>query len=122
MRSLTRGDVPTSPGVYALYRHGTRMYVGKAARLIDRVWRKHSGRGRVMTGSAMRRNVAQHLGIASANDIYTGAYQPTPHELARVRRRLDSCEIAWRECADDDAAVKLERAMKQEYRPPLTKI
>ena len=56
MATLTVGDLPVDPGVYALYRDGDRKYVGKADSLRDRVWKNHSGRGQLMTTSAMRRN------------------------------------------------------------------
>jgi hypothetical protein len=91
MQDLRAADVPDKPGAYALYRNGARMYVGKANSLNDRVWKSHCGRGPVMAGSAMRRNVAQHLGIASANDIYKRRYQPTPEEVQSVRDWLDGC-------------------------------
>jgi hypothetical protein len=63
---LTRAGISRSPGVYALYRDGAAVYVGKAKRLDDRLRAKHFGRGRSMTNSALRRNVAELLGIASA--------------------------------------------------------
>jgi predicted GIY-YIG superfamily endonuclease len=121
MRELRAADIPSSAGVYALYREGERMYVGKAGCLRDRVWKNHSGRGAVMTSSAMRRNLAEHLGIATAADIKGRRYQPAPDEVARVRDWLDGCEVTWRECSDETAAVALEAAMKAERRPPLTK-
>ena len=62
MATLTAGDLPVGPGVYALYGDGDRMYIGKADSLRDRVWKNHSGRGQLMTTSAMRRNIAEHLG------------------------------------------------------------
>ena len=74
-----------------------------------------------MGTSAMRRNVAEHLGIAEAKDIKEGRYRISAREAARVRAWLDECEIAWRECVDDAAAKELETAMKREYLPPLTK-
>jgi len=45
MASIAADEIPVSPGVYALYRGRTRMYVGKADRLCDRIWKNHSGRG-----------------------------------------------------------------------------
>jgi hypothetical protein len=54
-------DVPTDAGVYAWYRDGVAIYVGKAVSLRARVWGNHLGRGSVMTSSAFRRNVAAHL-------------------------------------------------------------
>lgn len=121
MVELRAACIPTAAGVYALYRNGTRMYVGKAGSLRDRVWKNHSGRGASTTNSAMRRNVAEHLGIATAADIKTGRHRPVPAEIAAVREWLDGCEIAWRECVDEPAAVALETAMKYEDLPPLTK-
>jgi hypothetical protein len=74
-----------------------------------------------MGTSALRRNVAEHLGIATANDIKEKHYGVSAEEAKRVRTWLDRCEIAWRKCATEAAAVKLEKAMKREYMPPLTK-
>jgi hypothetical protein len=121
MATLRAVDIPESPGVYALYRGGERMYVGKADCLRDRVWKNHSGRGAVMTGSAMRRNVAEHLGIATSADIKARRYQPTPDEMLAVRTWLDGCDIAWVECDNKNAAKDLEADFKAEYKPPLTK-
>jgi hypothetical protein len=121
MAALTKASIPTSAGVYALYRNGKPMYVGKAKCLQERVWKNHSGRGRGMGTSAMRRNVAEHLGIAKAAAIKEGKHRITRGEAARVRAWLDGCEIAWRECVDDEAAKTLETKMKVEYLPPLTK-
>jgi hypothetical protein len=121
MRTLGPEGIPTAPGVYVLYRRGKPVYVGKAISLQDRIWKNHSGRGRVMTGSALRRNIAEHLRIASADAIKNRLYQPTPSEVAKVRTWLDGCEIAWRTCPTPAAAVALETAMKAEWMPPLTK-
>jgi len=121
MSSLRKEDIPLDPGVYALYRAGKPMYVGKAKSLQGRVGKNHSGRGRGMGTSAMRRNVAEHLGIATANEIKEGLYRVSAEEAERVRAWLDRCEIAWRKCPTEAAAVELEKAMKREYLPPLTK-
>ena len=121
MRELRAADIPTSAGVYALYRDDAPVYVGKAGCLRDRVWGNHSRRGTSMTNSALRRNVAQLLGIATAADIKGRRYRPTTEDAAAVRAWLDECEIAWRECADEPAAVALETAMKAEQMPSLTK-
>jgi GIY-YIG catalytic domain-containing protein len=121
MSGLRKADIPASAGVYALYRRGEPMYVGKATSLQTRVWKNHGGRGRGMGTSAMRRNVAERLGIAAANEIKDGAYRPTADDAARVRRWLDGCEIAWRESESEPSAKVLEGEMKAEYLPPLTK-
>src|SRR6188472_4445975 len=84
-RRLTKADVPFEPGVYAWYRNGRAVYVGKADSLVRRVWANHLGNSRAIHGSAFRRNVAESLGIASAADIYTGRYTLTDAELTAVR-------------------------------------
>jgi hypothetical protein len=121
MTKLRKDDIPMSAGVYALYRDGKPKYVGKAKCLQNRVWKNHGGRGLGMGTSAMRRNVAEHLGIAEAKDIKAGRHRMTAEDAVRVRAWLDRCEIAWQECADDTAAKEFEAAMKREYLPPLTK-
>lgn len=118
---LTRDQLPLDPGVYSFWRDGKPVYVGKATSLRSRVWKSHGGRGAVMTGSAFRRNVAEHLGIASANDIYKRIYQPTDQEVSRVRAFIEGCEAAWITCPTEPAAVDLETRMKREWTPPLTK-
>jgi hypothetical protein len=121
LSTLKEGEIPTDPGVYAIYRGGQRTYVGKASSLRNRIWRNHCRRGAVLTGSALRRNVAEHLGVGTAADIKARRYQPTPGELEAVRRWLEACEVAWIRCGCHADASALEDAMKSEHKPPLTK-
>jgi predicted GIY-YIG superfamily endonuclease len=120
LKTLTRPDVPVEPGVYALYRHGRSMYVGKANSLKSRFWGQHMSRNADMTKSALRRNVAAHLGIATAADIKARCYQPSEGELDRVASWIRDCDVAWLECETAKTAVDLERDMKNESMPPLT--
>lgn len=119
---LQKGDIPPNPGVYAWYRDGEAIYVGKAASLRKRLWNNHLGRGAVMTGSAFRRNVAQQLGFGTANAIKTSAYVPTPEQVQAVRDFIGSCEVAWRTTDTAKAALDLESDMKREWMPPLTRM
>ncbi len=121
LADLLKADIPASPGVYALYRDDQRVYMGKAASLCDRIWKNHCGRGAVMTGSALRRNIAEHLKIASSADIKARRYRPTADEIAAVRLWLDGCEVAWIERVSQQAAEQHEGALKAEYMPLLTK-
>lgn len=66
-----------------------------------------------MTGSAFRRNVAEHLGIATANDIKTKAHIPTPDDSRAVRDFIEGCRVAWRTTKTKEAAVKLEWDIKR---------
>src|SRR4051794_23556444 len=107
VRTLTKSDVPTAPGVYALYRDGERTYVGKASSLQARVVGQHCARGASMTNSALRRNVCQHVGIAAAVDIKTRRYRTTTADARSVTAWLEMCEFAWIECPDAAAALAL---------------
>ncbi len=74
-----------------------------------------------MTGSALRRNVAEHLGIATATAIKKRKYRPTPEDARRVVHWIDGCEVAWITCATPKEAHDLETDMKHENKPPLTR-
>ena len=123
LAELKASDLPECPGVYAVYRNAQPVYVGLAERqsLRERFWGSHRGRGVSMTGSALRRNVAERLGIASASDIKKRRYRPTTDDASRVVAWIDGCDVAWIVCESASAAWQLEHDMKAEYRPPLTK-
>ena len=120
--TLAREDIPTSPGVYAWYRRGKAIYVGKAKSLRDRLWTRHLGKGKALGSSAFRRNVAAQLGIATAVDIKAGRYQPNASELLTIRAFIEECEVAWVKTRTPAAAVKHEDDIKDEWMPPLTKM
>lgn len=122
---LTDRQVPKEPGVYALYRDGDPVYVGKASSLRDRFWKAHMGTGPDLSRSALRRNVAQHLGFA--HSAATMAARPpappalTDEQLAATNAWVLECEVAWIVCSSPAEAGELEDRMKQEWMPPLTK-
>lgn len=119
---LTRELIPENPGVYGWYRHGKRMYVGKADSLRSRVWGNHLGRSKAPTGSAFRRNVAEHLGYGTPAAIKSKEVELTNEQLAALREWIDGCEVAWLTCATAEEAIELERKLKEEFKPPLTKV
>jgi hypothetical protein len=120
--SVTLAGIPDEAGVYALYRDGAAVYVGKAKSLRSRLWNCHLRRGPSMTNSAMRRNVAQFLGIASAADIKARHYRPTLEDAQRVSDWIRDGELAWVECESEAAALALEDELKREWKPALTRI
>lgn len=120
LTELGGGSLPALPGVYALWRDDAPVYVGKAKSLVSRLGKAHRGRGVSMTNSALRRNVAEYLGIATANDIKTGR-PVTRAEADRVNAWLDGCLASWLTVDSEDAALRLEDAFKREWLPPLTK-
>lgn len=120
--NVTRAGIPVEPGVYALYRDGAAMYIGKATSLRARLWSCHLRTGKSMANSAMRRNVAQFLDIARAADIKTRRYLPTNDDARRVTEWIRACELVWVECESEGAARAVEDALKREWKPPLTRM
>jgi hypothetical protein len=120
--NLKRDAIPMSPGVYAWYRGVERWYVGKAACLRDRIWGNHLGKGASLSGSALRRNVAEHLDYGDPESTKRGITKLTSEQLDAVRAWLLACDVAWLSCATAAEAVDLEARLKTEFRPQLTKI
>lgn len=120
-RDLQRREIPGVSGVYAWYDRGQAMYVGKGVPLRNRVG-THLGRGGSMAGSAFKRNVAESLGFSTPALIKSGAYRLSDDEFARLYTFLDEFEVAWITCDGPAEALALERAMKREWKPPLTKL
>lgn len=118
---LKATDIPDAPGVYAWFRNQSRMYVGTAASLRTRIFKNHLGKGNSLKGSALRRNVAEHLGFASAAALKTGEAKLTAEQLAEVRIWLKCCDVAWLTCGSAGLALGLETRLKSEFMPPLTK-
>jgi hypothetical protein len=75
-----------------------------------------------MTNSAQRRKIAQFLGFASVADIKAGRNMPTLKEAKRVAEWIWVGELAWVECESEDSALAVEKALKREWKPPLTRI
>lgn len=119
---LRLGNVPRSYGVYAFYRADARVYVGRAASAggLEKRLNMHLNRSADLSWSAFRRNVAEQFGIPTS--------QTRPHkdclssaQLGRVNAWVDGCEVAWIETDSVEGAKKLEKRLKSEFMPPLTK-
>ena len=119
--TLSRADIPLDAGVYAWYETGLVVYVGKAVSLLKRIWLCHLAESPSMGNSALRRNAAEDLGFGTAARIKNRSYRLTPAQLSAVNARVRSWSVAWVVCASPRAARDLEKAMKNEWRPRLTK-
>lgn len=123
-RELTGPDVPTGAGVYAWYRDGAAIYVGKATGadgVRGRVWKNHLQTGNDLSRSSFRRNVCELLGIAPTSRTTIRPTVMTTAEVARVNEWIRSCEVAWQLCASKAEAEDLEDRLKREWKPPLIK-
>ncbi len=119
--TLRRAYIPVSPGVYAWYRRGQAIYVGKADSLASRLWSQHLGQSASLHNSAFRRNVAESLGFGAPADIYSGRVRLEPGQLRAVRDWIMTCSVAWIQCATKLEAAALESDLKAESMPKLTK-
>ena len=122
MRQLVgRAVLPTSPGVYVVYRAGAErpLYVGVAAtQTVAERWRKQHLYPRA-GGSALRRSLGLHLGlVATKLRRGDGRYYPPGVEEA-ITRFLESCEIEFFPTATADEADDLEHELRQQLRPEL---
>ncbi|MEO6577980.1 MAG: hypothetical protein ABIO99_03670 [Candidatus Limnocylindria bacterium] len=117
MRVMCRGAQGSTPGIG----RGRAVYIGKADELHGRAWGDHMGNGASMGSSAFRRNVAERLGFGSSADIKERRVRLSPIQLAEVRSWILRCSVTWIECRTIAEAVELEKAMKREWMPPLTK-
>ncbi len=116
--------VPTTPGVYAFYRDGTPVYVGVAAGsggLRRRLQREHLDRRRDLSRSAFRRNVAEHIGVATVAQAKIRPTVMTDEQVDAVNEWVTGCEVAWMEAVSAAHARQLEDELKAERRPFLTK-
>jgi hypothetical protein len=119
---LSHSSIPSEPGVYALYRGEKRVYVGETSSLHGRIWGGHMSRSKSMRGSALRRNVAEHLGFGSAANIYAGSTTVSDVQRETVSRWIEDCDIAWHECGSKKEARALERSLREQDLPPLNKM
>lgn len=115
--------VPKSYGVYAFYRDGDRIYVGRAIAaggLRKRLCGMHLLIGPDASWSAFRRNVAETQGVPTSVTRVHGDTLSVA-QLERLNEWVAGCEVAWIECRSAEEATALEVSMKAEYKPPLTK-
>lgn len=123
VRSFKVERAPTAPGVYAFYRGGAAVYVGRAVTEsgIRSRLRTHTATGVDLSHSSFRRNVAEHLGVAPTSVTRARPPQLTLEQVEPVNKWISGCTIRWVEATTVDEARQLEEDMKAEWKPPLTK-
>lgn len=121
---VDEADIPTEPGVYAFYRDGQPVYVGRAISrrgLRTRLWRNHLALGLDLSHSSFRRNVCEELGIAPTSVTRQRPPQLRAEQVETVNEWIQGCEVAWVTLDTADEADKFETAIKLEWMPRLTK-
>lgn len=123
VRTFSAATAPASPGVYAFYRDGVAMYIGRAVTdggLRSRL-RTHRSTGVDLSHSSFRRNVAEHLGVAPTSITRMRPPQLTEDQVAPINEWIAACTVRWLTAASVDAAKQLEDDIKSELKLPLTK-
>lgn len=121
--TLSLAAVPTDPGAYAFYRDGSAVYVGRAVTatgLRSRL-RTHTATGVDLSHSSFRRNVAEHLGVASTSVTRRRPPELSPADVDPVNAWIRACDVRWMTAPSVEAAKRLEDHLKLEAKPPLTK-
>lgn len=119
---LQRKDVPASPGVYAFYKDGTAVYVGRALAqrgLRGRLLGDHLSTSPDLSRSTLRRSVAAEQGVATRAEAAARPTLLTQEQAALVDDWLSACEVTWVECATAGEAAELEEALRVEWMPRL---
>ena len=119
--SINPSNVSDAPGVYAWYKNGQPIYVGKGTSLRRRIIKEHCDTGCDLSRSAFRRNVGEHLGVATMSIMKLRPPTLNATKVLPVTNWIKACEVAWIVCVDADGAAQLEADMKAEWMPPLTK-
>jgi GIY-YIG catalytic domain len=119
--TLSRGEIPRSPGVYAWFQDGECVYVGKATSLRERL-SKHRSTSLDLSRSTLRATVAAtELGITRS----LARSRPTvmtPEQIAVVSKWFSTAEVSWRECQTQMEADTLERRLRSSWMPVLNLI
>jgi len=118
---LLRGHIPQVAGVYAWFRDGDCVYVGKAKNLRQRL-SAHRSTSADLSRSTLRASVAvRELGIGRK----TARSRPSTlhaEQVSQVNEWLAACEVAWVACPDPGVADEMERRLRGHWMPPLNRM
>lgn len=119
--TLSRADIPTSPGVYAWFKQGSCVYVGKATDLRSRLSR-HRSTSLDLSRSTLRASVAVlELGVTRHHARLRPTVM-TREQVATITAWFNSADVAWIECPTPAEASSLEDRLRAAWMPPLNRM
>lgn len=116
--TVQRADVPSQPGVYAWFRGGECVYLGKASDLRSRL-ASHLASSLDLSRSTLRSWIAvRELGLTRE---YTRRRPTvmTGEQVAVVNEWINTCELAWTTTGTKEEAAALESRLLRRWRPPI---
>ncbi|WP_328531227.1 GIY-YIG nuclease family protein [Nocardioides sp. NBC_00368] len=119
--TLSRSEIPRSPGVYAWFQDGECVYVGKASNLRRRIG-KHLSTSLDLSRSTLRASIAvTTLGITRKH-ARSRPTVLTPEQVDVVTAWFAATEVNWLECKTRDEADALEGRLRKSWMPSLNRI
>lgn len=116
--SVAPARIPRDPGVYAWFRDGNCVYLGKASSLRSRL-STHLATSLDLSRSTLRSWVAvRELGLERTYTRRRPSVM-TPDQVRVVTAWIHSCELAWVETDSAVSAAALESALLKHWRPPI---
>ncbi|WP_374113575.1 GIY-YIG nuclease family protein [Microbacterium sp. zg.B48] len=116
--TIQRGDVPDGPGVYAWFRDGDCVYLGKASNLRSRLG-THLGTSLDLSRSTVRSWVAVRELNLTREHTRRRPTVMTDEQVAIVTEWIRSCDLSWVTSASSEEAASLEAKLLAAWRPPL---
>ncbi|MEU4455264.1 GIY-YIG nuclease family protein [Nocardioides sp. NPDC023903] len=119
--TLSRGEIPRSPGVYAWFHDGECVYVGKASNLRRRIG-THLSTSLDLSRCTLRASVAvKTLGVTRKHARSRPTVM-TVEEIAVVTAWFATAEVNWLECETRDEAHALKGRLLESWTPEMNLI
>jgi hypothetical protein len=119
--TLSRGEIPRSPGVYAWFHDGECVYVGKASNLRTRIG-THLSTSLDLSRCTLRASVAvKTLGVTRKHARSRPTVM-TVEEIAVVTAWFATAEVNWLECETRDEAYALKGRLLESWTPEMNLI
>lgn len=119
--TLSSGEIPRSPGVYAWFQDDECVYIGKASNLRARL-STHLSTSLDLSRSTLRASVAVKMLGVTRKHARSRPTVMTPEQIAVVSEWFATAEISWLECDTREEANALERRLLASRMPALNLI